>query len=309
MKIAYQTFRFRERSLQLIQTANDIITEYQRKGFTLTLRQLYYQCVARDFIPNTQRDYKNLGSIINDARLAGLIDWSALEDRTRNLRSVGHWDSPQDIVAKVARQYAIDKWENQELRPEVWIEKDALVGVIERVCNTHDVGFFSCRGYTSQSEMWGAAMRFLSRWQNGGNQGVKVIHLGDHDPSGQDMSRDIEERIRMFMRYHSPAAERAFEFERIALNRDQIDQYEPPPNPAKSTDARFAKYVEEHGEESWELDALDPEVIESLIEKAVLDGRDEDKWEDRVSQEESEKSQLERVSENWSEVAEFVERF
>jgi hypothetical protein len=306
LKIAYQSFNFRPKTAALIQAANQIIAEYTMKGFSLTLRQLYYQFVSRDLIPNTQRDYKNLGSVINDARLAGLIDWSALEDRTRNLRSISHWDSPQAIVDAVARQYAIDKWDNQTTRPEVWIEKDALVGVIERVCNTHDVGFFSCRGYTSQSEMWGAAMRFLQRWQHDG-QGVKVIHLGDHDPSGQDMSRDIEERIRMFLRHHSASAERAFQFERIALNRDQIDQYEPPPNPAKSTDARFTSYVAEHGEESWELDALDPQVISDLIDTAILEERDESLWEDKVKQEEQEREQLQLTSGNWSDVVNFVE--
>lgn len=254
-KIKYQDINLSQKSLDLIKTCNAIIAAYVAQGYTLTLRQLYYQCVSRDIIPNKQTEYKRLGSIINDGRLAGLIDWSALEDRTRNLESVSHWDSPESIIDAVAKQYAIDKWDDQPVRPEVWIEKDALAGVVERICTELDVSYFSCRGYTSQSEMWVAAQRFIRYAKN--KQITHVIHLGDHDPSGIDMSRDIEERIRMFMARHGYGSQ-WFEFTRIALNRDQIDQYNPPPNPAKSTDSRFQGYMDEHGDESWELDALEP---------------------------------------------------
>src|SRR5208337_2838972 len=151
-KIKYQEINLRKDSLALIDVCNKIITEYTAAGYILTLRQLYYQLVSRDVIANKQSEYKRVGSIVNDARLAGLIDWDALEDRTRNVRSIAHWDSPEQIIAAVADQYAIDKWEDQNVRPEVWIEKDALVGVIERICNELDVAYFSCRGYTSQSE-------------------------------------------------------------------------------------------------------------------------------------------------------------
>jgi len=245
-----------------------------------------------------------VGSIVNDGRLAGLIDWDALEDRTRNVRSISHWESPEQIIELVAEQYAIDKWETQDIRPEVWIEKDALVGVIERICNELDISYFSCRGYTSQSEMWGAAQRFIRNARNG--QRTHIIHLGDHDPSGIDMSRDIEDRIRMFMAHHIGHATH-LEFTRIALNRDQINQYQPPPNPAKSTDSRFQGYMNEHGDESWELDALEPQVLASLVRVKVDEIRDDYLYEKQQNQESREKEQLGKVSNNWDAVAEFVE--
>lgn len=160
-KIKYQDFAFRPATLSLIDTANKIITEYQAQGFDLTLRQLYYQFVSRDIISNTQQSYKNLGSVVNDARLAGMIDWDTIVDRTRELRTLSHWNSPADIVDTCAKQFNIDRWAGQKYRPEVWIEKDALVGVFERICRELDVPLFSCRGYTSQSEMWVAAQRML----------------------------------------------------------------------------------------------------------------------------------------------------
>lgn len=241
-KIAYKEFNFRKPTLDMIAKANEIIREYAAQGFDLTLRQLYYQFVSRDLIPNTQKDYKNLGSIINDARLAGLIDWNSIVDRTREVRTLSHFDGPEDIVSACAQQFNLDRWEGQPYRPEVWIEKDALVGVFERVCRELDVPLLSCRGYTSQSEMWGAGQRML-RYKKQKQKPV-VFHFGDHDPSGKDMSRDILDRLELF-------TGGMLQFERLALNMNQVEQYEPPPNPAKITDSRANAYIAEFGDESW----------------------------------------------------------
>lgn len=162
-RIAYKDKTFREDKLELIERVNGIVDEYDAQGYSLTLRQVYYQMVSRDIIPNSQRSYKNLGNLISEGRLAGLIDWNAIEDRTRNLRSRSKWESPQEIIDAVARQYHIDYWEGQENYVEVWVEKDALVGIVGKICDRLDVPYFSCRGYTSQSELWGAAMRLRKR--------------------------------------------------------------------------------------------------------------------------------------------------
>jgi hypothetical protein len=302
-RVTYQHFNFRTNTLELIHRCNQIIAEYQTAGFVLTLRQLYYQLVSRNIIANEQSEYKRVGSVINDARLAGLVDWNALEDRTRNVRSVSHWSSPDNIVDAVASQYRIDKWSTQLVRPEVWIEKDSLVGVIEGVCEELDVSYFSCRGYTSQSEMWGAAQRFRD-YSNLG-QRTRVIHLGDHDPSGQDMSRDIEDRINLFLSHDSFGGP-AIEFSRIALNMEQIEEYKPPPNPAKSTDTRFQAYADRFGDESWELDALNPTVIADLIRDQIETVRDAEAWESKQKEEDEHRKLLSLVSNQWEAVAEFV---
>lgn len=287
MKIAYIEKRFNAKTLRTIENANLIIEEYEAQGYELTLRQLYYQFVARDLIPNNMREYKNLGSILNDARLAGHVSWTAIVDRTRNLQGNSHWESPADIVEACAKQYQVDKWQDQPHRVEVWIEKDALVGVIERAARELDVSFFSCRGYTSQSELWEAGRR-LGRYKQAGQEPV-IVHLGDHDPSGKDMTRDIEDRLRLFMG--------GCEVNRIALNMDQIRKYAPPPNPAKLTDSRANGYIREFGNESWELDALDPKVLHALIRKTVLSYRDEKKYAKAEKLELSHRSQLEDVAE------------
>lgn len=291
-KICYVEKSFRASTMQIIEDANAIIDRYQAQGYSLTLRQLYYQFVASDLLANTQKNYNKLGSIINDGRIAGLIDWNAIEDRTRNLHKLSTWDNPAEIIDSAARSYRTDKWSSQDHRIEVWIEKEALAGVFQRVCDELEIPFFSCRGYTSQSEMWRAAQR-LKRWEQTGFKTV-ILHFGDHDPSGMDMSRDIIERLRLFGS--------GVEVKRLALNWDQIQQYQPPPNPAKMTDTRFARYVQEYGSESWELDALDPPVLSQLVMDAVFEYRDPDEWEARYKEQEAERDQLNSVSQLWDEV-------
>ncbi|MCG3177034.1 MAG: hypothetical protein MOGMAGMI_02000 [Candidatus Omnitrophica bacterium] len=281
-KIRYQDFKFSAGSVDIIRKANAIIDEYRAQGFELTLRQLYYQFVSRDFIANNQREYKRLGSIVNDGRLAGLIDWTAIVDRTRNLQANSHWDSPAEILETAAKSFRYDLWEGQEYRPEVWIEKDALVGVIEEVCRENDVAFFSCRGYTSQSEMWAGAQRYLRMKKH--DQTPVIIHLGDHDPSGKDMTRDIMDRMVLFMG--------GAQVIRIALNFDQVRKYKPPPNPAKITDSRAHGYIREFGAQSWELDALEPAVISKLIAKTINDYRDEEKWDAAVERQDAARKKL-----------------
>jgi hypothetical protein len=297
-KICYRKKNFSPDRVDKIEKANVIIAEYAAQGFELTLRQLYYQFVSRGFIPNNQREYKNLGDVINDARLAGQIDWESIVDRTRNLSSLAHWDAPTDIISACAKQFRIDKWATQPRRVEVWIEKDALVGVIEGVCQSLDVPFFSCRGYTSQSEMWSAAMRLRSYWKNN-DQDPLVLHFGDHDPSGIDMTRDIQDRLQEFA---FGTAGHKIELRRLALNMPQVQQYNPPPNPAKITDSRAEGYIAEHGDESWELDALEPQVIADLIRNEIMGVRDADKWDAAVEEEDEHKRLLSAVSDKWDEI-------
>lgn len=298
-RIKYRDKKFNAEHLDIIEKVIGIVTTYLAAGYDLTLRQVYYQMVARDYIPNNQQSYKRLGGIIDDARYAGLIDWDAITDRTRNLRKNAHWDDPADILRGAAQQFQFDKWEDQERRVEVWVEKDALVGIVGQVAEELDVAYFSCRGYTSSTELWSAAYRRFREYIRVDGKEPLVIHLGDHDPSGKDMTRDIEDRLALFAGY-------PIEVHRIALNMEQIEEYQPPPNPAKLTDSRATRYIEEFGDESWELDALEPTVISELIRERVLEVRDEALWEAAVEREEEAKRLLALVSDNWDEVKEHV---
>lgn len=311
-KIEYEWKNFAYDTLRIIRTADQICQEYAALGYDLTLRQLYYQFVARDIIPNNQKSYDRLGQIVSDGRMAGMIDWDHIVDRTRNLRSLAHWDKPESLLSAAASQYRNEKWAKQPNRVEAWIEKDALVGVLEQACEPLDVDYFSCRGYTSASEIWGAAQRLRTYLDE--DQDVTILHLGDHDPSGIDMSRDIRDRLEFFITEDlvrendmdrdeaEEIAQERLTIKRIALNMNQVRTYNPPPNPAKFTDARFASYVERFGRECWELDALPPDVLARLIQSEILALRDEEAWQASVEAEKADKTALKQTSQRWSEV-------
>lgn len=293
-RIRYVEKKFNRETLSIIRAADGMLQEFAADGLIVTLRQLYYRFVSRDLIPNTEQSYKRLGSIVNDARLGGLLDWEAIEDRARSLISSAHWDSPADIIDACARQFRIDKWSDQHNRVEVWVEKQALESVVGLAAEPLDCAYFACKGYCSQSEMWRASVRFNAfRRDNGKRQHPVVIYLGDHDPSGLDMTRDVEDRLNTIFGVK-------VEVVRLALNRDQVNEYDPPPNPAKLTDSRASAYVAEHGDESWELDALEPRVLRQLIQDKIREYMDEDRFEAKRDEERRLRETLRAVSANWT---------
>lgn len=296
-KIEYVPKKFRSASLDVIEASNEIITQYQADGYDLTLRMLFYQLVTENIIPNTVRSYKNLGSLISDARLAGLIDWNSIVDRTRITQTHSAWTEPGSILESAYHSYDMDHWSDQVYRPRVWVEKDALVGVISRVCNEYRVPFLACRGYMSQSAMWRDAQKASHEIAQG--KSPIIIHLGDHDPSGIDMTRDITERMEIFGA--------SYEVRRIALNNDQVTDLNLPPNPAKLTDTRAEGYVSEYGYSSWELDALRPDYINRLIEEQITGLIDYDIWDQMKHALRVDKATLRTISQNYEFIQQVLE--
>lgn len=297
MKIAYVHKKFSASTMELIDHAISICEEYEEAGYSLTLRQLYYQFVSRDLLANTVANYSRLGDIVSDARLAGLMDWDWLEDRTRNLKQLPSWSSPSDILHACAQQFRMPAWEDQDYRVEIWVEKEALSDVVSRAADPLRVPYFACKGYVSQSEMHAAALRF--RQHNADGHKVVVIHVGDHDPSGIDMTRDIHDRLKMFQ-------VEDIEVQRVALTFAQVEEYQPPPNPAKTTDARFRSYAAKFGDESWELDALSPSQLRQILEDEVSRYLDRTAFDAVIRRENVEKRTIAKVANNWSAVKAYL---
>lgn len=305
MKIEYEEWLPNRDSLATLTRADAICEEYAAEGYDLTLRQLYYQFVARGWIPNSHQSYKRLGSIINKGRLGGFIDWDHIVDRTRKIAGHSHWTGPGQIIKSSARSFRLDLWADQPTRVEVWVEKEALAGVVQRVANLWDVDYFSCRGYVSQSELWRAVERLDGYLED--DQDVVILHLGDHDPSGIDMTRDIADRIEVFRTGNGSLDWGTVEVRRIALNADQISEFNPPPNPAKLTDSRASAYVAEFGYQSWELDALDPRELHRLIEDHITGIIDIDRYNARYQEQRRIKSGLSALSRTeWAEIEAWV---
>lgn len=299
MKIQYETIKFAEDKLAKILKADEIVKEYAAKGYELTLRQLYYQFVARGIIPNNEREYKKLGDAVSDGRVAGLIDWDRITDRMRQIERLPCWDGPADIVDACARQFRIDKWERQPYYVECWIEKDALVGVIEPICRELEIPYMACRGYMSISSIWEAGYkRFKPELARG--KDCLLLYMGDHDPSGIDMTRDIQDRMDRF-------AGSGVEVKRLALHYEQVQTFNPPPNPTKLTDSRAAGYLKDFGETCWELDALDPEYISNLVAEAVMAVRDDNEWDAAMLEQQSHRNNLLNISKYWDKAVQLMD--
>jgi hypothetical protein len=292
--IAYRQQRFNSKARKTVEQAKAILAEYEADGYVLTLRQLYYQFVARDLIPNTVKEYKRLGRIITDAREIGEIDWLAIEDRGRQCAIHGHEDDPRNVLKGIERAIRLNPWRDQEVYVESWVEKAALESVLARPSNRWRAPYMACKGYLSASEAWRAGMRFEKAKQAG--KRLVLIHLGDHDPSGMDMTRDNGERLQLFARTHG------VEVIRVALNMDQVEQYGPPPNPAKEDDSRFAGYKERFGDTSWELDALKPQVIDGLVSDQLKALIDMPTWEASLAREQELRKPLMNLAHRYDEI-------
>lgn len=283
--------KFNAKSLALIKIANDIMDEYRRQGYRLSLRQLYYQLVARDYIENSVRSYKRIGNLVSNARNAGLIDWDMIEDRNRETIMNTHWDSPAQIVRAAANSFRIDRWEGQTNYIEVMVEKDALSGVLVPVCRRLDVRFTANKGYSSSSAMYEAGKRIYREYARNDKQ-IHVVYLGDHDPSGIDMTRDISERLDLY-------AVVPMEIHRLALNYDQVELWQPPENPAKETDSRFEAYASKFGYSSWELDAVEPRALADLVTDAVTNLIDPIRWQEVEDYENEMRAELQRFADDY----------
>jgi len=285
MKYAYIDKNFQASSLRMIENANKVIAEYTELGYRLTLRQLYYQMVTENLIPNKMKEYRRLASILNDARWAGLVDWDAIEDRVRETIAVVTWENPREIATAAFRSYREDYWISQKNYVEVFCEKDAVSNIVEPICRRFRVPFTANRGFASVSLLREVSVRLAEKADEG--KDIILIYLGDHDPSGLDMDRDILHRLDMFSEN-----EYSIDFVRIALTMNQVMRWALPPNPAKQTDSRFQSYQEQFGDESWELDAIKAQRLSDLVELEIRSYIDEDAWSEAIEQERENQAKL-----------------
>lgn len=298
MKETFKEKNFRPDSLELIAHCEEIVTDYLGQGLRLTLRQLYYQLVTKNIIKNEERSYKNLSSLVSDARLAGMLDWDAIEDRIRVPVIPSEWTSIRDIVDSALYSYRLPRWETQENYVELWVEKDALAGVLRPLANQYHVPMMVNRGYSSQSAMYEAGKRYgrqAIKWDGDREltllyyRELTLLYLGDFDPSGEDMVRDIADRMEMFGIDVT--------VKKIALTLDQVRKYNPPPNPTKHSDPRSKDFIEKYGASSWEVDAINPKELRKIITREIESYIDKDAMQIIVDKENDDKIKLTKAVE------------
>lgn len=312
MKIKYKVdkshFTYWETTSNILYTnLSTIVDTYIKKKIKLSNRQLYYRLVGKDLIPNYIEVYKRVCKFLTDLRYGGYIDWDAIEDRGRVPKRKSHWDTVQDLIDTAVSSYRLPRWKDQKYYVELYCEKEAMDSVLRPIADKYHIYFGYNKGYCSASVMYDTAKRVFKQLEK--NKIVVLLYLGDHDASGLDMIRDVGDRIKEFLivwkyvklrkKTNKKMAEsnvlewiKNFSVEHVALTKEQIKKYNPPPNPAKITDPRAKDYISEHGEVSWELDSLEPEVLMELTEDAILNYLDVDKYNAWIKQEKKDSKKL-----------------
>lgn len=281
-KICYrEKLHLSQKNIERLEEINVIIEEYGAQGYKLTLRQLYYQLVSRDIIPNKQSEYAKLSHLLKNGRMGGVVDFDAIEDRIRVPKRPYWVSGVSNAIEDTIRQYRLDRQEGQDVYIECWSEKDALSNILYRVSSHYHIYLVINRGYSSCTAMHDAHKRFENHDNN------VILYLGDHDPSGLDMVRDIQDRLDEFGS--------SVEVIPIALTTAQIRQYNPPPNWAKITDPRAKWYIQEHGNTSWEVDALEPNVLHKLLQQHIEYRIDMNHFREVIEQENEDKATLRRM--------------
>jgi hypothetical protein len=280
-----------DRYALIVQAVNKILSEYT---FALTIRQIYYRLVAAGMIPNKRSAYNQLSKTLVKARENGEVDDTRIEDRARGvLKTENTYRSPETFVAtirnwiknQIAELYFRDLWSDQGHHVEVWVEKDALSRVIQQSAAPLRVTVCPSRGYSSYTYIKRMAVeeRFME-WDP--NQPIIILDFRDHDPSGLQMTEDLEKR---FGKYGGGLD---IEIKRIALTIDQVKEYDLIPNPTKMADPRSPGYVAQFGNECWELDAIEPNELQRIVREAVEEHIDMDAWNESLDKETTEKNLL-----------------
>ena len=267
--------------------AVNIVDRYERG--VLTIRALHYQLVGLG-MTNSIQHYKRVVSAMIEARWNGLVSFDAFSDHDRDVLGKTDYnetdvESSLDLGKRQVRawvnNYSKNRWENQPFVPEVWIEKKALQGVFEKPCRNLDVALAPCKGYPSLTFLNEAVYRF-QKIKDEGKTPI-ILYFGDYDPSREDIPRSIEEN---FIKFGCPV-----EVVRIALMEEQVIAWKLPPAPAKETDARTKKWG---GLGQVELDAVEPNKLQSLTTKAIEQYLDFDLYNELLDQESEERSQYVR---------------
>jgi hypothetical protein len=271
--------KMQKESLMLLEQVRDVIQQYD---FPLTLRQIYYQLVAKQIIPNLQKYYFKLSRLCVIGRDKGFLSEDSFADRLREIEKVSSWINLSDFAETAKNAYRKDKWVNQDNYIEIWTEKDALRGVISPITNKWDVGLLVVRGQVSRTAIYEASQRYKQKKEE--EKECYLFYFGDFDPSGLSIFNSLQNRIENF--------QVSVVFERIALTQSQIEQYRLPQDPAKKSDPNYKRFVEKYGDNVVELDSLPPDVLRLYVEDCIKQSLNLEKLKEILEEEKEEKKKL-----------------
>jgi hypothetical protein len=224
--------------------------------------------------------------LLKGAREEGIIPWEWIVDETRTLERRASWNDPADYVRVVSRSYRRDFWNQQPARVELWSEKGTVRGVLSPVLDEYGVGFRALHGFNSATQVWDIS-------QDDDGRPLIAFYVGDYDPSGMCMSEtDLPNRLEKYGGDH-------VDFRRLALLREQVTGLPSFPAADKDRDVRYKWFVQNYGTTCWELDALDPRDLRSLVEEAIRDEIEPNAWNRCAVVERAERESLRTVLDSW----------
>jgi hypothetical protein len=267
-------------------TLRDTLVEILTTGAPMTVRQVFYQMVTRGAIPKTDAEYKQtVCRLLTEMRLAGTIPYGWIADNTRWMRKPKTHSSAGEALALTAKAYRRALWDDQPAYVEIWCEKDALAGVLYDVTEPWDVPLMVTRGYPSLTFLAEAAETIAAQ-----DNPTFLYYFGDFDPSGVDIPRHTEDRLREL----APAA--VITFERVGVTADQILQWNLPTRPTKTSDSRARAFT---GSASVELDAIPPDELRDLVGSCIDQHIDGDALKRTLVIEREERSTLLSFVQQW----------
>ena len=216
----------------------------------MTVRQVFYQATVQDVVEKTEAGYTKVQTDLVQMRRSGVLPYDWLADNTRWQRKPRSFDGIEQALTHTVKFYRKNLWAAADCYVEIWLEKDALAGVVMPVTASYDVPLMVARGYASLSFLHSAA-DFIGQL----DVATHIYHFGDFDPSGVNAAEKIEQTLKEM----APEAE--IHFERVAVQPWQIEEWDLPTRPTKTSDTRSKNF----GEISVELDAVDPDRLRGLV--------------------------------------------
>jgi hypothetical protein len=321
--------RFYDDKAALLPHVQAVIEEYAAAGFKLNPRGVAYRLEGTGVITKTDENFQQVEDVVKQGRMMGLIDWDLIQiGGDRAFSENPTWNGPKDRLQAAAKTYNDDKWARQKRRAYVLTEKVGLRGILEPVADEYDVPVRPCKGYDGLGDIRATALRIMAGTPGGRllravhnttedgsitldeavagwsvdddsdqDQQAVVLFVGDHDPSGLDLERDVQAKLDTF------GAAGLYELKRVAVTCDetcQADEIELHSNPAKESDKRWPGYIAAgHTDQAWEVESIEPTVLAARVREAILAEVDVDQWQTDVDQQESDRGRISALADDW----------
>jgi hypothetical protein len=261
-----------------------VATEIALKEQPVTLRGLFYRVVSAGWLPSTdKKHYDRLGRLMTTLREQSVVPFSWIVDHGRSTLKPSSWSGLDDFVETVQSAYRKDFWEGMASYVHVFCEKDAVSGTLSPVTAEFDVALSPIRGYCSLS----FAHEIADLW-NRIDKPIHVYYLGDFDPSGFDLERDLKAKLVKYCL-------RPFGWERLGVLAEDFATFKLLPLPAKKSDCRYQAFVSRHGVRCAELDALPATELRQRVRAAIDDHIPQAQWARLQKIEKCERESLRKV--------------